>query len=174
MSAPTPDAPGVVYPSIWRRLAAMVYESLLIAAILVGAGFAAGGASHRFEGWERWLFQLYLVGILGIYFIWCWRRGGRTPAMSAWRLRLFTSNGARLGLGRAVWRYSLALFAFGTGAVSLMLMRDHAREWGTWLALAPAVITVLWALVDGQRQFLHDRMAGTRMVLEPKTKKLRR
>ena len=161
-------ANGSLYPSIWRRLAAMIYESLLVAAILIAAGFFAGGATHKFGGWERWLFQLYLVVVLGVYFVWCWCGGGRTLAMKAWRLRLYSREGRRLELGRAIWRYALALFAFGTGAVSLMLMREHAQQWSTWALLAPAAITVLWALIDREKQFLHDRMAGTKMILEPK------
>jgi len=34
-----------------------------------------------------------------------------------------------------------------------------------WLALAPGPLTLLWSLVDAERQFLHDRLAGTKIVI---------
>jgi len=54
---------------------------------------------------------------------------------------MIRENGQPVGLGRAIWRYALA-----------------------WPSLLLCV-GLLWALVDRDRQFLHDRLAGTRIVL---------
>ena len=70
------------------------------------------------------------------YFLWCWLRGGQTLAMKAWRIRL-------VGVTP---RKALLRFLLG-------------------LVLVPTGIAVLWALLDRERQFLHDRLAGTRLVL---------
>jgi uncharacterized RDD family membrane protein YckC len=37
------------------------------------------------------------------------------------------------------------------------------------LALLLLPVSILWALVDRDRQFLHDRIAGTRVALVPRT-----
>lgn len=150
---------------IARRLAAMVYEGLVVAAILLLAGFPfAGAATARFDGLTRHLFQAYLVFVLGLYFVWCWRRGGQTLPMKAWKLRVVDAHGRPLAITRATLRYALAALAFGSSAVGTIVLLRYPRELAAWLALAPGLVTLLWSAVDRDRQFLHDRLAGTRIV----------
>jgi uncharacterized RDD family membrane protein YckC len=124
-------------PGLARRLASLLYESVLVFAIAFFAGFAfllASGAA-QLEGWLLHAHQAFLVAVLGAYFLWCWLRGGQTLAMKAWRIRLDGVTPRR-----ALARFLLAV------------------------ALVPTGIGLLWALVDRDRQFLHDRIAGTRLV----------
>jgi uncharacterized RDD family membrane protein YckC len=120
----------------------MLYEALvvLVIALFAGLGFygAAGGLQSAAT---RTLFQLYLFLVLGAYFVLCWTRGGRTLPMQTWRLRLVRTDGTAVGVGRAWLRYALA-----------------------WPSLSLFGAGILWALVDRDRQFLHDRLAGTRIV----------
>jgi uncharacterized RDD family membrane protein YckC len=154
-------------PSLARRLAAMAYESLIVSAILVVASLGfMGAATSRLEGPARHLFQGYLFLVLGLYFVWCWRRGGQTLPMKAWKLRVVRRDGTPLDTPRAVLRYVLAFLALGSSAAAAAALW---REPGTalaWLVLAPGVLTLLWSLVDPERQFLHDRLAGTRIVTD--------
>ncbi len=128
-----------------RRLAAALYELLLLGGI-VGVGFMLPWILIG-TMWGRiasggWLF-LHLFMLLGAYFVGCWWRLGATLAMQTWRLRLVECNGAPPGLRRCLWRYLLC--------------------WPSWLT----GLGVLWAFVDAEGQFLHDRLAGTRVVLLP-------
>lgn len=86
------------------------------------------------------LFQLWLVGVLAAYFTYCWRRGGQTLAMKTWHIRLRPSDGSPLSLWQALARFFLA-------AASLALLGAG----------------FLWGFVDRDRQFLHDRLIGTRL-----------
>ena len=139
--APPPAAP--VVPGLARRLLSMLYESLLAFATAFLAGLAFYGAAEgSLAGETRLLFQTYLFLVLGIYFVACWSRGGRTLAMQTWRMQIVRRDGAPLGVGRAVLRYALA-----------------------WVSLLPLGAGFLWACMDRDRQFLHDRLAGTRMVM---------
>ena len=123
----------------------MLYESLVAFAIAFFAGLAFHGASAaRLSGETRLLFQVYLFLVLGIYFIACWSRGGRTLAMQTWKIRVVTRNGTSLGVGRAALRYVLA-----------------------WASLVLLGAGFFWAYFDPDRQFLHDRLAGTRIVTTP-------
>jgi uncharacterized RDD family membrane protein YckC len=93
-------------------------------------------------GHIRLLFQLYLASIAGVYFVCQWRsRSGQTLAMKTWRLRLVTRQGSPVGMHQACARYLIAL-----------------------LGLLLFAAGFLWACLDSERQFLHDRIAGTRIV----------
>ena len=134
--------PGPTVPGIGRRVLAMLYESLVVFAIAFFAGLAFHGAT---QGWlsgnTRLVFQLYLFLVVGAYFIVCWSRGGRTLPMQTWKLRLVRDDGLSVGIARAALRYALA-----------------------WPSLLFFGVGVFWAFFDRDRQFLHDRLAGTRIV----------
>ena len=116
----------------------MLYESLLLFAVaFLGAWlFQFAAGNVRIEGWQRSMLQAFLLALFATYFLWCWLRGGQTLAMKTWRIRLVD-----LTPQTAIVRFLCAL------------------------VLVPTGISVLWALVDRDRQFLHDRLAGSRLVL---------
>ena len=135
--APLPAAAGIA-----RRLASLLYESLLAFAVVFFAGLLFyGAASGRLSGLIRSLFQIYLIVILGLYFVWCWHRGGQTLPMKTWKLRLASADGGPVSVLRAALRYLLACLSFALAGTGLV-----------------------WAVFDRDRQFLHDRLAGTRIV----------
>ncbi|TAK50899.1 MAG: RDD family protein [Betaproteobacteria bacterium] len=135
-------------PGLARRLASLLYESLLLFAVGFAATwlfyFASGGRGA--EGSARTLLQVFVVAVFAAYFLWCWLRGGQTLAMKAWRIRLVARDGGSLTPAIALARFVLALL----------------------LIIAAAGLGLLWALFDRERQFLHDRLAGTRLVLLPR------
>ena len=68
--------------SIGRRLGAMLYESLVIFALLI-AFFLFPQIIFQAFGWQpsgrlQWL-HVFLV--LMVYFVWCWLHGGQTLPM---------------------------------------------------------------------------------------------
>ena len=128
-----------------RRVLSLLYEALLATALVLAMSVPFAVLT---QGWDsalkRPLNQLYLALALGIYFVWQWTRGGQTLAMKTWRLRLVTRDGGPLSAGRAARRYAFALA-------------------GTALA----GFGFIWALFDPERQFLHDRLAGTKIIVVP-------
>ena len=121
----------------------MFYESLLLFAVAfaaTGLFFLASGEASA-SGWLRHALQAYLLAVFAAYFLWCWLRSGQTLAMKAWRIRLVYPGRARVPAARALARFALAAL------------------------LVPTGISILWALFDRERQFLHDRLTGTRLVL---------
>lgn len=120
----------------------MLYESLLLVAVLFLAGFLFIGLTQgNTAPLVRWAFQIYLLGVVAAYFIWFWLRGGQTLAMKTWHLRLVSENGTPLTKRRAILRFLLALPSTLLG------------------------VGILWALFDRERQFLHDRLAKTKIIL---------
>jgi uncharacterized RDD family membrane protein YckC len=130
-------------PGLIRRLAAGLYDGLLLLAILFAAGFVFivlfGSAVYPPM---RHVFQIYLLVVMAAYFTWFWIHGGQTLAMKTWHLRLVSSNGGAVPVQKALLRFLLAF-------AGLSLLGA-----GWW-----------WALFDREGCFLHDRLAGTRVIL---------
>ncbi|MBI3157873.1 MAG: RDD family protein [Burkholderiales bacterium] len=158
---PAPAAP----PSVRRRLAAMVYEGVLLFGVVVAAGLIyalATGQRHALQGATG--LQATLAAVVGLYFVWLWTHGGQTLAMKTWQLRLVATDGAPLHTGRALARYLAAWIWFlpALAGVALSGLRGSAPA-AAALAANVAVIALL-ARLHPSRQFLHDLLCGTRIV----------
>lgn len=154
-------------PSIKRRLASMLYESMLLFGVIAFAGALFSVLlEQRHALYLRQQLQYVLFVVLALYFIWFWTHGGQTLAMKTWRIRLVDANGTAVGYGRALLRYLLAWAWFLPGLA--LAWAIGAQGW--MLILIPAANLMLWTLtpwLDPHRQFLHDRIAGTRLVSMP-------
>lgn len=129
-------------PGIKRRLVCLLYEALVVFSILI-IGFLLPQIVLSGFGWSatpRGLW-LHLFALLMLYFVWCWLNGGQTLPMKTWKLRLVNTDGSALRPLQAVLRYLIA-----------------------WPSVMCFGIGILWALVDKDRQFLHDRLAGTKIL----------
>ncbi len=150
MPAPACARPVVAIASLRRRLSSMLYESLLLLGVLA-IGFiapltAVGVLFHtQIPGALAWL---HLFLLLGIYFVWLWRRNGQTLAMQTWQLQLVDAyDGKPPSLGKCLLRYALT--------------------WPSLLFMLSG-LGLLWVIfVDRDRQFPHDRLAGTCIVHNP-------
>lgn len=154
-------------PSIRRRLAALPYEFLLILALLLISAFPIAGLKGATPGGvPHYLAQAYFGVVAATYFTWFWRRGGQTLAMKTWRFRVAAIDGGPLSLARALARLGTASLFYGPAVAGLVLLFFPNRinpAISIW-AFLPMVATLLWARFDEDRQFLHDRLAGTRLV----------
>lgn len=145
---------------LWRRIAAMVYDSLLVSAIaLVITGLYHGvvnnwllGHTEAPVGFNPWLSSL-IVMIIFFFFAHCWGHNGQTLGMQAWRLRIQSTDKAANGsvrhitLIQSLLRFMVAIPALGLGGLGL-----------------------LWVIVDRQKKSWHDRYSQTEIVLLPKRK----
>jgi uncharacterized RDD family membrane protein YckC len=123
----------------------MAYDALLLTALWMVAGAIWVAIHHGAAPPGDHLFQLYLLIIAFGFFGLFWTLAGRTLGMQAWRLRLVTLDGGRPGWREASIRFAAALLS--------------------WLPLG---LGYLWALFDPQKRTWHDRLSGTRLVLDPK------
>ena len=127
--------------SLRLRLMSLAYEGILLFAVLFVSSYLFLSLARDAQyGLPRSIFQVYLLSVCGVYFVFCWTRTGQTLPMKTWRIRIVTEEGGTLSAGRACKRYLLAIPGILSG------------------------ISLLWAPFDRERQFLHDRLAGTRIV----------
>jgi uncharacterized RDD family membrane protein YckC len=163
---------NIIAPSLKRRLASMLYEAMLVFAVLFAAALIFSTLmEQRHAPYLRSALQGGLFFVLGIYFVWLWTHSGQTLAMKTWRIRLTDHSGKPVNFWRAIARYLLAWLWFLPGLALAWLLGAKT----SMLILIPLANIVIWALaiyLDPQRQFLHDRLAGTRLVaveFPPKT-----
>ena len=160
-------ATSLVAPSIKRRLATLPYEGLVVLALVIIAAFPVSGLKGAaLSGAPQLLFQAYLFCVTAAYFTWCWRHGGQTLAMKTWRIRVVNSAGDPLSFAIAFTRFVCVLLFFGPACVGVVLLffPDRVSPVFAMWAFLPMLATILWARYDADGQFLHDRMAGTRLV----------
>jgi len=134
-----------------RRLGALLYDGLLLLAVLMIAtalflpltgGEAIDPRANPLLEWVyRTVLLLLIVGFFGVF----WTRRGQTLGMASWRLRVEREDGALLTWADTVRRLAAAVLA--------------------WLPLG---LGYLWILVDADRRAWHDRLSGTRVVVVPK------
>ena len=121
----------------------MLYEVLLLLGVLsisfVVPYLIVGIAWHTVPaGGFLWL---HIFVVLGAYFIYYWTHGGQTLAMQTWRVRLVDANsGGSVSRKQAALRYVLS-----------------------WPSVCFFAAGLFWAFFDRDRQFMHDRLAGTRV-----------
>lgn len=167
MSDPARDL--IVPAPFWRRLAALIYDSLLVVGLCLSGTLIAVLVAHLFgaERPSQHALSAWLLLIGYGFFGWSWTRSGRTPGMLAWKLQLRRTDGSAVRWPVALLRYAAALLSWGglvIGAIGLAMMRHVPLS----LALmCCGVLSVGWSLLDPRRRALHDLVAGTEMVLLP-------
>ena len=89
------------------------------------------------------VFSILLIGFLlpQIVFHAFGLNGGQTLPMKTWKMRIVNADGSKLRPLQAVLRYLAA-----------------------WPSILFFGIGILWALFDKDKQFLHDRLAGSRII----------
>ena len=163
-------APAAAAPVGLRlRLAALVYESTLLFGVVFGASYlliAATGWNYPLPDGRRWILQAVVFVVVGLYFVYCWTHGGQTLALKAWRLRVARADGSALSVREAILRYLLAWHLFLPGLISVVLFPATP-----WLNLAALLLGMLGMLaliyLDPERQAVHDRLLGTRLLRVP-------
>jgi uncharacterized RDD family membrane protein YckC len=135
---------------LMRRLAAIMYDSLLAGALLFMATvpFIAMRGGEPVEIGDNMIYRVVLVLVIYLFFVGFWTRKGRTLGMQSWGLQLETMDGGKPTFASASVRFLAAIISW-----------------------APCGLGFLWQLWDRDKLTWHDRISGTRIVHYPKPKK---
>lgn len=156
---PPPDCPNA---GLWRRLAALVYDSFLLFGLLVvpvfvlvaltsksGTAYGTEGVTHELPMLAPgWVMLGYEVLVICAFYTYFWRSKGQTLGMQAWRLQLCNREGQPATLKQCAIRLLV-------GAPALLL--GAAGYWWLWF--------------DREQRTWHDRASDTRVVVLPKRDK---
>ena len=127
---------------LFRRLAAILYDSLLIIAMwlittLLLVAFINDGAALQGP-----LFQFGLYFEACLFYSYFWRLRGQTLGMQVWKIKLISPS-----LQTLSWQECFARLFFALVSVSML------------------GLGFIWMLFDPDRLTWHDRASGTRVVL---------
>jgi uncharacterized RDD family membrane protein YckC len=153
-----------------RRLASLAYETMIVGALLLVAGFVTlplvppaqdTGALRIPDAPARALALAVVFGAGAVYCVASWSGGRRTLPMKTWRIALVGRDGARVDRRIAFTRYLCTWIGPAVALAGYLALRPFGAG---ALALPLVALNFLWAAVDPDHQFLHDRIAGTRLV----------
>lgn len=152
-------------PALRRRLAAFMYEGVLLFGLVmvIGAVYSIStGQKHGLHGRAGMMAAQFMA--LSLYFIWFWTHGGQTLAMKTWHVRLVTEQGQPVTLMQAMQRSLLSWLWLIPPWFSAWLAGWHQSKllygaMGVWILI---YTSLTWLLPQGQ--FLHDIICRTRLI----------
>lgn len=154
---------------VWRRLAAAVYDGLLVLAICMAiTALMAPLLAYLAVENSRAPLQL-LMGIgAWVYFAASWTRGGQTLGMRAWHLQLRRyGDDAAVSLNAASLRFFamllICILPFVIGTLAAFSAQTPSPL--TALLLLPAL--TMASASFGSRRAMHDRLVRTEIVQIP-------
>ena len=138
---------------LWRRLAAMAYDSILVLSIWMVVAFLVlqmfgienartvdGNAVALDPLYKNVLFGAMLISAWA-FFGWFWTHSGQTLGMQAWRLRVVQNDGTAITATQSITRFTLAIVSF------LLLGMGY-----------------FYILINPQKAAMHDKFSGTKVV----------
>ena len=139
-----------------RRLAALLYDAFLIAAIWMLLGyvvqlFFGPDSVQVIEGQvvtdpvQDFLIFTLMIGSSFCFYAYFWMQTGQTLGMIAWRIKVVSSTGQLISLRQALARYALA-----------------------WPSFAALGLGYLWLYIEANGDAFHDRYSTTRVIVVPR------
>ncbi|MGB0866156.1 MAG: RDD family protein [Granulosicoccaceae bacterium] len=132
---------------LFRRLAAMSYDALLLLATMLfalGVALAVNGG----EVLPRLVNQIIVLLVIFGFFAFFWRRGGQTLGMQTWRLHLESSDNSPIRVKHCALRIA-----------------------GSILSFAALGLGYFWLWIDKDKRTWPDMLSGSMVVHRPKKKK---
>lgn len=128
--------------SLFRRIAAAVYDSLIIFSFLLLAT-AVALIAHQGKSFLpiKTYFLTYLFLTTGGFLSWFWQRSGQTLGMLAWKIKVVDQHNQPLTWSKAFMRYIVGFITLGCGGLG-----------------------ILWCLWDKDKQALYDRLTRSKVI----------
>ncbi|CDI00936.1 putative RDD domain containing protein [Candidatus Competibacter denitrificans Run_A_D11] len=167
-AADVPPALPLPRARLPRRLAAILYDSLLLAGVLLVASALALAIAVAVWGGETVtlhdplrsnpFFSMYLLLVCFLFYGGFWVHGGQTLGMRAWRIQVRRYDGNGIG-----WWQALARFLVG-GLWLAPLLYLHRALGATVLSLSAGLLSLI--MIQALR--LPDQVSSTELLMLPK------
>jgi uncharacterized RDD family membrane protein YckC len=155
-------------------MACFLYEGMIVFGIGLIPGLIGAMAFGRSGGPPSSLgetaLQVCAFLVYGLYFVGFWSTRGQTLPMQTWQIRVETQEGALPARARAALRYVASWIWIAPPTILSSLL--HWSPWRTLAALAAwIVLYAASARLQRERQFWHDVLCRTRLVVAPTLKR---
>tara|TARA_B100001027_G_scaffold169557_1_gene121149 strand:- start:414 stop:815 length:402 start_codon:yes stop_codon:yes gene_type:complete len=115
------------YISIWRRLASILYDFLLVLAVLIIMSIPFFSFDLQENNLLKITIQIYYYFITQYFFVWFWVHNQGTLGMKTWKIKIICNNNNRLSYKQAIIRFNVAIFSllfFGLGFLISFFRKD--------------------------------------------------
>lgn len=115
------------YISIWRRLASILYDFLLVLAVLIIMSIPFFSFDLQENNLLKVTIQIYYYLITQYFFVWFWVHNQGTLGMKTWKIKIICNNNNRLSYKQAIIRFNVAIFSllfFGLGFLISFFRKD--------------------------------------------------
>jgi len=140
--------------SLFKRLMSIVYDLLLLTALLFTVGvlvagimtFALNGGNaiteeHPFYLASKLIILSILFCVSFLFFGWFWTHGGQTLGMRTWRVKLVSVDGSAVDWNKSARRFIAAIIS--------------------WLVFG---LGFIWVLFDKENRSWHDVLSATKLI----------
>ncbi len=125
-----------------RRVASIIYDLLLLCAVLFAASIPVTVGLGITYGHPLYFgYVVYIYVVIFLYFGWFWVHGGQTPAMKTWNIKMVGMNGTNVSWKQALYRFL-----------------------GAFISCIPIGLGFLWSLIRKDKASWHDLLSNTRLI----------
>jgi uncharacterized RDD family membrane protein YckC len=113
--------------SIWRRIASIIYDALLVLAILIVMSIPFFSFNVEENNLLKITMQVYFYFIIQYFFVWFWVNNGGTLGMKTWKIKIFCDDGEKISYKKAIIRFNIAIISilfFGLGFLISLFRKD--------------------------------------------------
>ena len=115
------------YVTIWRRSASILYDSLLVLAMLIIMSLPFFSFNLEENLSLKIIVQIYYYLITQYFFVWFWVNNEGTLGMKTWKIKIVSEDGNKISYIEAIIRFNAAIFSFiffGLGFLMCFLRKD--------------------------------------------------
>lgn len=118
----------MIYISLWRRLASILYDSILVFALLMIMSIPFYNLNLEDNFFLKIIMQIYYYLIMQYFFVWFWVNKEGTLGMKTWKIRITSLNGKPISYKQAIIRFNMSIISilvFGLGFLVSIFNKHH-------------------------------------------------
>ena len=150
------------YTSIWRRIASLLYDTVLLIALVIIMYMPLLSFNIEQNLILKVAGQIYIYLIIQYFFVWFWVNGNGTLGMKSWKIKITDNNGNKVSYKQAIIRFNSSILYFLTIGLALLIYFKY--EAINYFLIAFSTIIILLPLIRKDKKFLHDIISKTILV----------
>ena len=150
------------YISIWRRIASLLYDIVLIVALVIIMYMPLLSFNIEENFILKITAQIYIYLIIQYFFVWFWVNSNGTLGMKSWRVKISDTNGNKITYKKAILRFNVSLIYFLI--IGFLVFTYYKYSEMNYFLLMLLAILLSFPLIRKDRKFLHDIISKTILI----------
>tara|TARA_Y100000389_G_scaffold71089_1_gene67828 strand:+ start:3898 stop:4362 length:465 start_codon:yes stop_codon:yes gene_type:complete len=150
------------YISIWRRIASLLYDIVLIVALVIIMYMPLLSFNIEENFILKITAQIYVYLIIQYFFVWFWVNSNGTLGMKSWRVKISDTNGNKITYKKAILRFNVSLIYFLI--IGFLVFTYYKYSEMNYFLLMLLAILLSFPLIRKDKKFLHDIISKTILI----------